>query len=77
VALERELADSRARLAAYATDLEQKVAARTALVHAQAAEIEALYLATEEAARLKADFVANVSHELRTPRWRPRVSTWR
>jgi signal transduction histidine kinase len=67
VRLERELAESRARLAAYAAELEQKVAARTAMVRAQAAEIEALYLKAEEASRLKAEIVANVSHELRTP----------
>ena len=67
VRLERELAASRARLAAYAAELEQKVAARTAVVRAQAAEIEALYLRAEEAARLKEEIVANVSHEFRTP----------
>jgi signal transduction histidine kinase len=67
VRLERELAESRARLAAYAAELEQKVAARTTVVRAQAAEIEALYLKAEEASRLKAEIVSNVSHELRTP----------
>jgi signal transduction histidine kinase len=36
-------------------------------VRAQAAEIESLYLKVEEAARFKAEIVANVSHELRTP----------
>jgi len=67
VRLERELAESRTRLAAYAAELEQRVAARTAVVRAQAAEIEALYLKAEEASRLKSEIVANVSHELRTP----------
>ena len=67
VRLERELADARARLAAYATALEEKVAARTAIVQAQAVEIEELYLRSEEAARLKGEILANVSHELRTP----------
>jgi signal transduction histidine kinase len=65
--LEEELARSRAQLRAYAADLEAKVASRTAIVRAQAAEIEALYLKAEQAARLKAEIVANVSHELRTP----------
>ena len=65
--LEQELARSRAQLRTYAADLEAKVASRTAIVRAQAAEIEALYLKCEEAARLKAEIVANVSHELRTP----------
>jgi len=67
VRLEREVAESRARLAAYAAELEHKVATRTAVVRAQAAEIEALYLRAEEAARLKEEIVANVSHEFRTP----------
>ena len=67
VRLEQELARSRAQLRANAADLEAKVASRTAIVRAQAAEIEALYLRVEEAARLKAEIVANVSHELRTP----------
>jgi signal transduction histidine kinase len=67
VRLEQELARSRAQLRAYASDLEAKIASRTAIVRAQAAEIEALYLRVEEAARLKAEIVANVSHELRTP----------
>ena len=67
VRLETELAESRAQLRAYATTLEEKVATRTAVVRAQAAEIESLYLKAEEAARLKAEIVANVSHELRTP----------
>jgi signal transduction histidine kinase len=67
VRLERELADSRAQLSAYASALEEKVETRTAVVRAQAAEIEDLYLRVEEAARLKAEIVANVSHELRTP----------
>jgi signal transduction histidine kinase len=67
VRLERELAASRVQLARYAAELEDKVAARTAVVRAQAAEIEALYLKAEEAARLKEEIVANVSHELRTP----------
>jgi signal transduction histidine kinase len=65
--LERELAASRAELRAYASALEEKVETRTAIVRAQASEIEALYLKAEEAARLKAEIVANVSHELRTP----------
>lgn len=65
--LERELAESRAQLRAYANALEEKVETRTAIVRAQANEIEALYLKVEEAARLKAEIVANVSHELRTP----------
>jgi signal transduction histidine kinase len=67
VRLERELADSRAQLRAYATALEEKVETRTAVVRAQAAEIETLYLKAQESARLKAEIVANVSHELRTP----------
>jgi signal transduction histidine kinase len=67
VSLERELAESRAQLRAYASTLEEKVETRTAVVRAQAAEIESLYLKVEEAARLKAEIVANVSHELRTP----------
>jgi len=67
VRLEREVADARVRLAAHAAELERKVAARTAVVRVQAAEIEALYLKAEEASRLKAEIVANVSHELRTP----------
>ena len=65
--LERELAESRAQLRAYASALEEKVETRTAVVRAQAAEIETLYLKVEETARLKAEIVANVSHELRTP----------
>lgn len=65
--LERELAESRAQLRAYATALEEKVETRTAVVRAQAAEIETLYLKVQESARLKAEIVANVSHELRTP----------
>jgi signal transduction histidine kinase len=67
VRLERELAESRAQLRAYASTLEEKVETRTAVVRAQAAEIESLYLKVEETARLKAEIVANVSHELRTP----------
>jgi signal transduction histidine kinase len=67
VRLERQLADARRRLAAYAGELEQKVAVRTAVVRTQAARIEELYLAAEAAARVKAEIVANVSHELRTP----------
>ncbi len=67
VRLEREIAVARERLAAYARELEKKVAARTATVTAQAAEIEALYLKSEEAERIKREIVANVSHELRTP----------
>jgi signal transduction histidine kinase len=67
IRLERELAESRAQLRAYASALEEKVETRTAVVRAQAAEIESLYLKVEEAARLKAEIVANVSHELRTP----------
>jgi hypothetical protein len=67
VRLERELAESRAQLRAYASALEEKVETRTAVVRAQAAEIETLYLKVEETARLKAEIVANVSHELRTP----------
>jgi signal transduction histidine kinase len=67
VRLERELAESRAQLRAYASALEDKVETRTAVVRAQAAEIETLYLKVEENARLKAEIVANVSHELRTP----------
>jgi len=67
VRLEDELAQSRTQLRAYAASLEAKVESRTAIVRAQAAEIEALYLRVEEAARLKAEIVANVSHELRTP----------
>ena len=67
VRLERELAESRRRLAEHAATLEQKVVTRTAVVRAQASEIETLYLKAEEAARLKAEIVANVSHELRTP----------
>jgi len=67
VRLERELTESRAQLRAYASALEEKVETRTAVVRAQAAEIESLYLKVEESARLKAEIVANVSHELRTP----------
>ena len=67
VRLEQELAQSRAQLRAYASGLEAKDESRTAIVRAQAAEIESLYLRAEEAARLKAEIVANVSHELRTP----------
>lgn len=67
VRLERELTEVRARVAAYAADLEQKVSARTAVVRAQAAEIEEVYLKAEEATRVKEELVGNVSHELRTP----------
>ncbi|MBI3767064.1 MAG: response regulator [Deltaproteobacteria bacterium] len=67
VRLERALAESRARLEAYASELEAKVEARTSMVRTQAAEIEALYLRSEEAARIKAEIVSNLSHELRTP----------
>ncbi len=67
VGLERALAESRRQLESYAADLEHKVAARTALVRAQAAKIEELCLKIEESARLKSDIIANVSHELRTP----------
>jgi len=67
VRLERELAESRAQLRSYASALEEKVETRTAVVRAQAAEIEGLYRRAEAAARLKAEIVANVSHELRTP----------
>jgi signal transduction histidine kinase len=67
VRLERQLAEAHARLAAYAGELEHKVVVRTAVVRRQAARIEQLYLAAEQAARVKAEIVANVSHELRTP----------
>lgn len=67
VRLEHDLAEAQRRLAAHAAELEQAVADRTALVRAQAAEIERLFLRSEEAARLKNEIVANVSHELRTP----------
>ncbi len=67
VELERALATSQEQLAAYAADLQRKVEVRTATVQAQAAAIEGLYLKSEEAARIKADIVANISHELRTP----------
>jgi signal transduction histidine kinase len=67
VRLERELAESRAQLRAYANALEDKLETRTAVVRAQATEIETLYLKVQESARLKAEIVANVSHELRTP----------
>ena len=60
-------AESRAQLRSYASALEEKVETRTAVVRAQAAEIEGLYRRAEAAARLKAEIVANVSHELRTP----------
>ncbi len=65
--LERELAAARGQLAAYAADLEERVAARTAVVQTQAREIEELYLKTEEVARLKEELLHNLSHELRTP----------
>ena len=64
---QREVAAARVRLATHAHELERKVEARTALVRAQAAQIEELYLHAEEASRVKAEIVANVSHELRTP----------
>jgi signal transduction histidine kinase len=67
VRLERELAAAQSRLAAYAAELEERVATRTAIVRTQAAEIESLYLRAEEAARLKSEIVSNLSHELRTP----------
>jgi signal transduction histidine kinase len=67
VALERELAESRRRLEVYATELQRKVETRTALVRSQAAEIERLYLQSQEAARLKAEIISNLSHEMRTP----------
>jgi signal transduction histidine kinase len=67
VRLERALAESRARLEAYAGELEAKVEARTSMVRTQATEIEALYLRSEEAARVKAEIIGNLSHELRTP----------
>jgi signal transduction histidine kinase len=67
VRLQRALAEAHARLAAHAAELEATVTSRTALVRMQAAEIEDLFLKSEEAARLKTEIVANVSHELRTP----------
>lgn len=67
VQLEHDLAEAQRRLAAHAAELERAVADRTALVRAQAGEIERLFLKSEEAARLKNEIVANLSHELRTP----------
>lgn len=67
VALENELAESRTRLAAHAAELEQKVLSRTAVIRAQAAEIEALYLKAEDTSRLKAEIAADVYYELRAP----------
>ena len=67
VRLERELAESRVQLASYAAELEAKVAARTAVLRSQAAEIEVLYLKAEEAARVKSRILSRLSHELRTP----------
>jgi signal transduction histidine kinase len=67
VRLERQLADAHRRLASYATELEHKVVVRTAVVRRQAARIEELYLAAEQAARVKAEILSNVSHELLTP----------
>ena len=67
VRLERELDDAQRQLAQHALDLERQVEARTALVQAQGAEIEELYLKAEAAARLKGEILRNVSHELRTP----------
>jgi signal transduction histidine kinase len=67
VHLERQLAEARARLAAHAAELEQRVAARTAILRAQATKIEELYLKSEEAGRLKDEIASTVSHELRTP----------
>jgi DNA-binding NtrC family response regulator len=66
VQLERQLADARERLAGYAAELERRVDRRTAVVRAQAAEIEALYRQAQETARANAAIVSNVSHELRT-----------
>jgi signal transduction histidine kinase len=67
IRLQAEVAESRTRLAVYARELEERVAARTEALRSQAAQFEALYLKAEEAARVKENIVANVSHELRTP----------
>jgi signal transduction histidine kinase len=67
VQLEQKVEQYQRWLESYAVELEEKVQARTAVVQAQAKEIEQLYLKTEETARLKQDILANLSHELRTP----------
>jgi signal transduction histidine kinase len=67
VQLEVELAEAQRRLGEHAAELERVVVDRTAVIRAQAKEIEQLFLKSEEAARLKQEIIANVSHELRTP----------
>ena len=48
-------------------ELETAVADRTAHLERQKQEIERLFVESQQAARLKEEFLANMNHELRTP----------